>query len=114
MKDELGRRFSFGAVGDGVFFEVIADFGFGRCWRRSRELADGLENCFERRIVFLLQVGQFASQLGVSYQGIPLRQFSVFTDWPKPPIPARLQPVLPISSESWGGYGGNERERRRT
>ena len=47
------------------------DLRFRRSRRRGHELADGIENRFELGIVFLLQVSQFASQLGVGQEHFP-------------------------------------------
>ena len=45
-----------------------ADFRFGRRRRWGHELADGVENLLELGIVFALQVGQFASEVGVGQE----------------------------------------------
>ncbi len=61
----------FGAVGDGVFFDMEADFGFGRGWWGRHELADGFKEGTDGGIVALealFQIGQFACKLFVEGQ----------------------------------------------
>ena len=53
------------AVRNGVYFDVEADFGFGRRRWWGHELADGAEDRLELGILSALQVGQFASEVGV-------------------------------------------------
>jgi hypothetical protein len=50
---ELRRNFAtgFDAVRDRLLFDVKADFGFGRCGRRSHELTDGFKEGLDVGIV---------------------------------------------------------------
>ena len=56
-----------GAVRNGVFLDMEADFRFGGRRRRGHELADGVEDYLELGVVFLFQV------LEASLAGLDLR-----------------------------------------
>ncbi len=58
------------AVGDSVLLDMEPDFRFGRLGGRH-ELADGLEDDFELRVVLGLQFSKLASQVSVAQEHFP-------------------------------------------
>ena len=74
LKSRFGSAFpalpSSFSVSRCFFFHKKADFAFFRL-RRRHQLANSVENDLELGIVFLLQLGQLASQLRIGRQHLP-------------------------------------------
>jgi hypothetical protein len=69
---DIGSRAFPGAVREGVFFDVEADFGLG-LGRRGGELADGVEERANAGVVALnlaLQLGEFVGEFTMQGQGL--------------------------------------------